>query len=77
MSADGGTPNAPQQEATAAAVTSARPQQKPRRNFRRYLIMAAVLVFMQNLIQGREEKTLNKAGQYCLDNLINRLYTGK
>lgn len=41
------------------------------------LLMAAVLVFMQNLIQGREEKTLNKAGQYCLDNLINRLYTGK
>lgn len=41
------------------------------------LVMAAVLVFMQNLIQGREEKTLNKAGQYCLDNLINRLYTGK
>ncbi|HKJ17206.1 MAG TPA: MotA/TolQ/ExbB proton channel family protein [Xanthomonadales bacterium] len=41
------------------------------------LIMAAVLVFMQNLIQSREEKTLNKAGQYCLDNLINRLYTGK
>ena len=38
--------------------------------------LAAVLVFMQNLIQGREEKTLNKAGQYCLDNLINRLYTG-
>ena len=32
------------------------------------------LVFLQNLVQGREELTLNRAGQYCLDNLINRLY---
>ncbi|MDX1555625.1 MAG: MotA/TolQ/ExbB proton channel family protein [Xanthomonadales bacterium] len=40
------------------------------------LVMASILVFIQSLIQGREEKTLNKAGQYCLDNLINRLYTG-
>lgn len=39
------------------------------------LIMAAVLVFLQNLIQGREENTLNRSGQYCLDNLINRLYS--
>ncbi len=39
------------------------------------LIMAAILVFLQNLIQGREENTLNRAGQYCLDNLINRLYS--
>lgn len=38
------------------------------------LVMAAILVFMQSLVQGREEKTLNRAGQYCLDNLINRLY---
>lgn len=38
------------------------------------LVMAAVLVFLQNLVQGREENTLNRAGQYCLDNLINRLY---
>jgi len=38
------------------------------------LIMAAILVFIQNLVQGREENALNKAGQYCLDNLINRLY---
>ncbi len=38
------------------------------------LVMAAILVFLQNLIQGREEKTLNRSGQYCLDNLINRLY---
>ncbi len=39
------------------------------------LIMAAILVFLQNLIQGKEEHTLNKSGQYCLDNLINRLYS--
>jgi biopolymer transport protein ExbB/TolQ len=39
------------------------------------LIMAAILVFLQNLIQGREENTLNRSGQYCLDNLINRLYS--
>jgi len=39
------------------------------------LVMAAILVFLQNLIQGREENTLNRSGQYCLDNLINRLYS--
>jgi len=39
------------------------------------LVMAAVLVFLQSLIQGREERTLNRSGQYCLDNLINRLYS--
>ena len=39
------------------------------------LIMASILVFLQNLIQGREETTLNRTGQYCLDNLINRLYS--
>ncbi len=39
------------------------------------LVMAAILVFLQNLIQGREENMLNKSGQYCLDNLINRLYS--
>lgn len=38
------------------------------------LVMAAILVFLQNVVQGKEEKTLNQAGQYVLDNLINRLY---
>lgn len=38
------------------------------------LIMAAVLVFASNIIQAREERALNSAGQYCLDNLVNRLY---
>jgi flagellar motor component MotA len=39
------------------------------------LVMAAVLVFIQNLVQAGEERALNRAGQYCLDNLINRLYS--
>lgn len=38
------------------------------------LLQSALLVFLIHLIQGREEKALNDAGQYCLDNLINRLY---
>jgi len=40
-----------------------------------YLVMASILVFILNLVQGKEENALNKAGQYCLDNLINRLYS--
>jgi flagellar motor component MotA len=39
------------------------------------LVMAAVLVFIQSIVQAREERALNRAGQYCLDNLINRLYS--
>jgi biopolymer transport protein ExbB/TolQ len=39
------------------------------------LVMAAVLVFIQSIVQAREERALNQAGQYCLDNLINRLYS--
>ena len=38
------------------------------------LLMAAVLVFLMHIAQGREEAALNNSGQYCLDNLINRLY---
>lgn len=38
------------------------------------LVLAAILVFIQNLVQGGEERVVNRAGQYCLDNLINRLY---
>ncbi|MDE2730341.1 MAG: MotA/TolQ/ExbB proton channel family protein [Bacteroidota bacterium] len=38
------------------------------------LILAAILVFLQHIAQGKEETALNSAGQYCLDNLINRLY---
>jgi biopolymer transport protein ExbB/TolQ len=35
--------------------------------------MAAFLVFLQSVIQSKEEHALNSAGQYCLDNLINQL----
>lgn len=38
------------------------------------LCMSAVLVFIQHVVQAYEERSLNRAGQYCLDNLINRLY---
>lgn len=40
------------------------------------LVMSALLVLVQHIAQRREEGTLNEAGQYCLDNLINRLYEG-
>ncbi len=38
------------------------------------LVMSAVLVFLLHIVQGKEEFALNSSGQYCLDNLINRLY---
>jgi len=38
------------------------------------LLQAAVLVFLMHLTQAREEHALNQSGQYCMDNLINRLY---
>jgi biopolymer transport protein ExbB/TolQ len=41
------------------------------------LLMAAVLLFWQNVVQAREEHALNLSGQYCLDNLINRLYVAR
>ena len=41
------------------------------------LIMAAILVFLQHIAQGREEAGLNSIGQYVIDNLINRLYEDK
>jgi biopolymer transport protein ExbB/TolQ len=37
------------------------------------LIMAAILVLLHNLIQAREERVLNRIGQYVLDQFINRL----
>ena len=40
------------------------------------LLMASLLLLIMHIIQGREEFTLNKSGQYCLDHLINRLHTG-
>jgi biopolymer transport protein ExbB/TolQ len=41
------------------------------------LLMAAVLLFWQNVVQSKEEHALNLSGQYCLDNLINKLYVPK
>jgi biopolymer transport protein ExbB/TolQ len=38
------------------------------------LLESAVIVFLQNIIQTREELTLNLVAEYCLGNLINRLY---
>lgn len=38
------------------------------------LVMSAVLVLIQHIVQAYEERAVNRAGQYCLDNLINRLY---
>lgn len=37
------------------------------------LIMSAILVLLQSLVQSKEERALNEAGQYCLDNLILKL----
>ncbi len=39
------------------------------------LLLSAILVLLQNLVQRREELTLNRAAQYCLKNLINIIYT--
>ena len=38
------------------------------------LLQSALLLASLQFAQAREERTLNRAGQYCLDNLINRLY---
>lgn len=40
------------------------------------LCLSAVLVLLQHLVQQYEERALNAVGQYCLDNLINRLFVG-
>ena len=38
------------------------------------LLQSAVLMAAMHLVQGREEGFLNQAAQYCLRNLVNRLY---
>jgi biopolymer transport protein ExbB/TolQ len=38
------------------------------------LVESAILVFLLHLVQEREESALNRAGDYTLRNLINRLY---
>ena len=40
------------------------------------LLQSAMLVLLLNLIQAREERSVNEAGHYTLRNLINRLYVG-
>jgi len=39
------------------------------------LLLSAVLVFLIHIVQEKEEKSLNKSMEYCLINLINRLYS--
>lgn len=38
------------------------------------LLLSAILVFLLHIMQEREERALNSVGQYCMDNLITRLY---
>jgi len=40
------------------------------------LVQSAVLVFILNVVQAREERSVSDAGHYTLKNMINRLYTG-
>jgi biopolymer transport protein ExbB/TolQ len=40
------------------------------------LVESAVLVFIMHLTQEKEETSVNLAGNYCLRNLINRMYAG-
>lgn len=37
------------------------------------LTLSAILMFLNNVASGREERVLNETSQYCLDFLINRL----
>jgi biopolymer transport protein ExbB/TolQ len=41
------------------------------------LVQSAFLVLLINLVQAREELSVNEAGHYTLRNLINRLYVGR
>jgi len=40
------------------------------------LLESAVLVMIQHIVQTREDAAVGRAGEYCLKNLINRLYVG-
>ncbi|WHO82577.1 MotA/TolQ/ExbB proton channel family protein [Rhizobium leguminosarum] len=40
------------------------------------LALASIVVFLHTIVQAREERILGRSGEYCLDNLINRLYVG-
>ena len=41
------------------------------------LLQSAVLMLAMHVVQGREEGALNRVGQYCLRNLVNRLYEAR
>lgn len=41
------------------------------------LVLSAILVFFIHMVQKTEERSVNLAGNYCLRNLINRLYAGE
>ena len=41
------------------------------------LVHSTMLVFALHIAQAKEELALNKAGQYCLDHLINKLFERK
>ena len=38
------------------------------------LLQSAMIMLVMHVVQGREEGALNRVGQYCLKNLVNRLY---
>jgi biopolymer transport protein ExbB/TolQ len=38
------------------------------------LIESAILVLIQHVVEAREDAAVSRAGEYCLKNLINRLY---
>lgn len=38
------------------------------------LAMSAIMVFIMHIVQGGEEQAISRSGQYCIDNLISRLY---
>lgn len=40
------------------------------------LLLSAIMVFVLHVVQKKEEISVNRAGDYCLKNLINRLYVG-
>ncbi|WP_163930692.1 MotA/TolQ/ExbB proton channel family protein [Paraferrimonas sp. SM1919] len=37
------------------------------------LVLAAIMMLLLHIVQGIEEKALNRAGSYCLNRLINKL----
>jgi biopolymer transport protein ExbB/TolQ len=40
------------------------------------LLWSAIIVLLLGIVQKEEELAVNRAGSYCLKNLINRLYMG-